>query len=155
MPVVAKIVVVHKLSARCCHNLAQLTFPFVFCLARIEVIFVGYAVSLALDDELVEVRIFPAHDALQDSVELGERSVTLHLHTPPDGGLRAAEFYLDLEDFDLLWHFRRFEGGPTGGRAFRLVGEREDGYLTAAALALASSGTTPSCCMRPKASQLT
>src|SRR5439155_1126489 len=47
--------------------------------------------------------------------------------------------------------------GPTCGRAFRLIGESEDGYLVLAAwaLVLASSGTTPSCCIRPRASQLT
>jgi hypothetical protein len=38
----------------------------------------------------------------RDSVEFGERSVTLHLHTPPDGGVRALEVYLDLVNFDVL-----------------------------------------------------
>ena len=51
--------------------------------------------------------------------------------------------------------------GPTCGRAFRFIGESGDGYLVelevaATAWALtASSGTTPSCCIRPRASQLT
>src|SRR6266851_5701911 len=44
--------------------------------------------------------------------------------------------------------------GPMCGRAFRFSWVSRDGYL-ATALALASSGTTPSCCIRPKASQFT
>jgi hypothetical protein len=36
-------------------------------------------VLLAPDDELVEVHIFPACDALQNSVEPGDRGVALHL----------------------------------------------------------------------------
>src|ERR1700674_1147043 len=40
--------------------------------------------------------------------------------------------------------------GPMCGRVFRFFWESRDGYLAAAtALALASSGTTPSCCIRP------
>jgi hypothetical protein len=53
----------------------------------------------------------------------------------------------------------RFEGRPDCGRASRFIGESEDGYLVELAVAAralaARSGTTPSCCMRPKASQLT
>src|SRR5260370_36193369 len=57
--------------------------------------------------------------------------------------------------------------GPTSGRAFRLVEYSEDGYLvelevaaTAWAFAAvwsfaANWATTPSCCIMPKASQLT
>ena len=48
---------------------------------------------------------------------------------------------------------------PDARRAFRLIGESGDGYLVeapATAWALTASwGTTPSCCMRPRASQLT
>ena len=60
----------------------------------------------------------------------------------------------------LLGHTHLMEG-PTCSRAFRLIEESGDGYLVelevaAAAWALAaSSGTTPSCCIRPRASQLT
>ncbi len=60
-------------------------------------------------------------------------------------------------------HYKK--GRPELDRAFRLIGERGDGYLVelevaeaAAAWAwalAASSGTTPSCCIRPRASQLT
>src|SRR5579863_2051504 len=47
--------------------------------------------------------------------------------------------------------------GPTLDRAFRSFRTSSDNYLeeTATALGLLSSGTTPSCCMRPKLSQLT
>src|SRR2546422_7859161 len=47
--------------------------------------------SLVLDDELVQVGILPAHNALQDSVELGERDDASHLDAPPDWRLRVAE----------------------------------------------------------------
>ncbi len=57
---------------------AQFIVAFVFCLARFSLVLVTYAVILALDDELVEVRIFPTHDALQDSVEFGERDIASH-----------------------------------------------------------------------------
>ncbi len=56
-------------------------------------------------------------------------------------------------------HYKK--GRPELDRAFRLIGESGDGYLVelevaATAWALtASSGTTPSCCIRPRASQLT
>ncbi len=43
---------------------------------------------------------------------------------------------------------------PICGRAFRFIWASGDGYL-AAALALPISGTTPSCCISPRASQLT
>src|SRR5208337_4678983 len=112
VPVVTKVVVVYKLAVRCFHNLAQLTFPLVFCFTRMEVIFARYPVSLALDHEFVEVRVLPAHDALQDSMELGKRSVTLHLHTPPDVGLRAPEGHFDFVNFDVLSHFFTFGGKP-------------------------------------------
>ena len=65
----------------------------------------GYAVELTLDDELVEVRIFPAHNALQDSVKFGKRGIAPHLDAPPDQRLRAAERDFDLVDLDRLQHF--------------------------------------------------
>jgi len=55
---------------------------------------------LTLDDELMEVRVFPAHDTLQDSVEFGERDIASHLDAPPDGRPRVAERHLDLVDVD-------------------------------------------------------
>src|SRR5713226_5793315 len=57
--------------------------------------------------------------------------------------------------------------GPTCGRAFRLIGESKDGYLVELEVAVAAWAlvavwsfaanwaTTPSCCIMPKASQLT
>jgi len=61
---------------------------------------IGYPVSLVLDDELVQMGILPAHNALQDSVELGESDVASHLDAPPDWRLRVAERHLDLVDLD-------------------------------------------------------
>lgn len=62
-------------------------------------IFLGHAVSLALDHKLMGVLVLPAHNALQDSVEPGERNVTPHLHTSPDVRLRAPEGNFNLVNF--------------------------------------------------------
>ena len=40
--------------------------------------------------------VFPSHDALQDSVELGECGIACHLDPQPDGRVRVAEHHLDL-----------------------------------------------------------
>ena len=57
---------------------------FVFRSARFFLL-VRHAVTLTLNDELVEVRIFPAHDALQDSVKFGKPSFASQLDAAPDG----------------------------------------------------------------------
>ena len=100
LPVVAKVVVVHKLRVLARQHVAEFVFPFVFRFPWSGIIFIGYPVSLVLDDELVQVGILPAHNALQDSVELGERDVASHLDAPPDGRVRAAECHFDLVGLD-------------------------------------------------------
>ena len=73
LPVVPKIVVVGKLRAFSRHYVAQFGLAFVSRLRWFSTVLIGYPIMLTLDDELMEVRIFPAHNALHDSVELGER----------------------------------------------------------------------------------
>ena len=98
LPVVTEIVGVCEGCARARHHVVKSVLAFVSRLARFWVVFVRYTIVLALDDELVEVRICPSQRALHDSVELGERCVTSHLDAPPDGRLQVSE-----RDFDLIW----------------------------------------------------
>ncbi len=100
LPVVAEVVVVPKLRPLARHYLAQFVFPFVSGLARACVVLAGHAEVLIADGKLMQVGVFPAHDALQDSVEFGERDVASHLDSPPDGWVRAAEGHLDLVDLN-------------------------------------------------------
>src|SRR5712691_4168251 len=104
LPVVAKVVVVAERCARGRYNLAQGVVPFVFRLAPFSFVQAGYAVILAADDELAQMGICPSHDALQDSVEFGERDIASHLDAPPDGRPRAAERHLDLVDLNPFCH---------------------------------------------------
>ena len=67
-------------------HIAQFVLSFVPHFARPFVVLVRRAVALVQDDKLVEMRVFPSYDGLQDSVELGERSVASHLDLPPDDG---------------------------------------------------------------------
>jgi hypothetical protein len=57
--------------------------------------------------------------------------------------------FSDRTEFSVITGRLRSVAGPS---CYFVV--RQDGYL-AAALTLANSGTTPSCCIRPRASQLT
>ena len=82
-------------------EIAQGEFAFVLWLFGAYIFRVGYCVALALDDEAVEVRIGPAHDDLQDAVELGEGGIALHLDAAPDGGLGALK-----GDFELVYLVR-------------------------------------------------
>src|SRR5712692_2804607 len=104
LPVVAKIVVVGERCARSRYDLAQGIVPFVFRLAPFSLVLAGYAVILAADDELAQMGICPPHDALQDSVESGERDIASHLDAPPDRRPRAAERHLDLVDLNPFCH---------------------------------------------------
>jgi len=73
-------------------------FPFIYCFAKADVLFVRYPVILVPNNELVEVHIGPTHDDLQNSVEFGEGDIASHLNAAPDGRLRITE-----RDFDLVY----------------------------------------------------
>jgi hypothetical protein len=79
-----------------------------------------------------------------------------------DAGAKGEEHQAEAGgDAEIVANSADLKEGPTSGRAFRLIGESEGGYLVelevaVAAWALAASwGTTPSCCISPRASQLT
>ncbi len=96
LPAVAKVVGVGKARIRTKPHRLQLVSAFVSRSRKTHLALVGYAVRLAPDEESVEVKLFPAHDGLQNAVELGDGDVGFDQDTPPDGWVRAAEGDLEL-----------------------------------------------------------
>ena len=68
------------------------------CLAGSDFVLVRHAVVFLPDNKPMEVHVGPAHDGLQDFVELGEGDVAAHLNAAPDGRLRVGD-----GDFDLIY----------------------------------------------------
>ena len=60
-----------------------------------------HAVSLAADDELVQMGICPAHRDLQGVVQIGNRAITAHQQPPPDKRADLAQPYSQLIYLDL------------------------------------------------------
>ena len=104
LPAVAKVILVNYFSPRHGEDLIEPHFPFVPCLG--EIIGVRNAVIDSPDDELVQVAVEPAHDLLNDPVELGKRDIAPDLKPPPDRG--AAFFERDLQLINLHLTFQKF-----------------------------------------------
>jgi hypothetical protein len=65
----------------------------------------GKAVEALADVKLVEVGIFPAHDDLEDLVELRECDVGPDVDAPPDRGIDVSKLDLELVDRPrCCWH---------------------------------------------------
>src|SRR5215213_3189736 len=107
LPVVTEVVLVAELRLLTLDHLAQLVPPLVGHLGT--VIWVRLAVRLAADDELVQVGVGPAHDHLENLVQLGEADVGGDLDSPPDRRLAVHERDLDLVYF---WHVRCSDERP-------------------------------------------
>ena len=79
-------------------QLAQPDLRFVFHVQpEIQIVRARRAVPHAVDDELVQMAVFPAHRCLDDFVEITEGAV-LRLDPPPNGRFDADKRHLELED---------------------------------------------------------
>ena len=104
LPVISKIVVVCELLARMRRYITQHIRALVFRFRRTWLVLFRYAVTRAADYKPVDVGIFPAHHALQDSVKSRERGIAHDLHAPPYERLRATERHLNLIDLERFFH---------------------------------------------------
>ena len=87
-PTVAKVVLVEERAPLLPRDPAQLELGFV---AHCEIVIVGIGRTKvrSTDDELVHVRIGPAHDDLDDVVQPVQGGVTTYLDPSPDGRIAA------------------------------------------------------------------
>src|ERR1039457_1743771 len=105
IPAVTEVIQICELSPHTGHDLPERHAAFIDHLALVHgVVGVGHAVKTAADHELVEMVILPAHDDLQDGVQLGQGSVFPHLDAPPDRRVNVPQCYVQLIQRSSLRH---------------------------------------------------
>ena len=102
LPTIAKVIFVDELLPHVAGDLVESNAALAYYLK--PEVWVGFSVVDPVSDELVQVRIRPAHGDLDDLVELVERCVSLNVDSPPDGGFAVLEGYFELVDGGIGWH---------------------------------------------------
>lgn len=69
-PTIAKIVLIDELEPLTRYELIQAVTPFVLQVFAVSVFFFGLAIILIVNNELVQMTVRPAHDDLQNDVQL-------------------------------------------------------------------------------------
>ena len=69
-PTIAEVIFVDELEALAFDKLIQTIALFAFQLFTVSILFFGLAVILIVNDELVQMTVRPAHNNLQDGVQL-------------------------------------------------------------------------------------
>ena len=96
-PAIAEVVQVLEVGSDPRDNLPQPHSALVNDFALVQIVVrVRHAIDMAPDLELVEVIIFPAHDDLQDAVQLSQDRIFPDQDAPPDGRLKVLEGHLEL-----------------------------------------------------------
>src|SRR5438034_1337759 len=96
-PAITEVVQVLKIGSDPRDNLPQAHSAFIDDFAFVQiVVLVGDAIDATADHKLVEVIIFPAHDDLQDPVQLSQGRILPDREAPPDRRLNVPQRHLEL-----------------------------------------------------------
>src|ERR1700694_3690936 len=96
-PAITEVVQVLKMGSDPRDNLPQAHSAFIDDFAFVQiVVLVGHAIDSATDHKLVEVIIFPAHDDLQDPVQLSQGRILPDREAPPDRRMNVPQRHLEL-----------------------------------------------------------